>query len=120
MDVEQILRSAYRAFNARDVEAAAALMHPDVDWPNAWEGGRVLGRPAVTDYWTRQFATISSKVEPEAFTEGPDGSITVGVHQVLHSAETGELLADGRIQHRYWFEGNLVIRMQVVEAPDVD
>jgi len=39
-EAEQILRSAYKAFNARDIEAAVELMHPDVDWPNAWEGGR--------------------------------------------------------------------------------
>ena len=47
---EGILRSAYRAFNARDIEAAVQLMHPEVDWPNAWEGGRVVGRGAVRDY----------------------------------------------------------------------
>lgn len=74
-DGEQTLRAAYRAFNARDLEAAAALMHPDVDWPNAWEGGRVVGREAVTDYWTRQSAAISSYVEPERFTEEADSSI---------------------------------------------
>jgi hypothetical protein len=28
---ELVLRSAYQAFNARDVEAAVALMHPNVD-----------------------------------------------------------------------------------------
>lgn len=37
---ELVLRSAYSAFNARDVEATLELMHPRVDWPNAWEGGR--------------------------------------------------------------------------------
>jgi SnoaL-like domain len=42
-DLEQRLRRAYEAFNARDVEAALALMHSDVDWPNAIEGGRVHG-----------------------------------------------------------------------------
>jgi hypothetical protein len=47
---EQVLRSAYRAFNVRDVEAAIALMQPEVDWPKAWEGGRVSGRAAVRDY----------------------------------------------------------------------
>jgi hypothetical protein len=26
-------------------------MHPEVDWPNAWEGGRVVGHAAVRDYW---------------------------------------------------------------------
>jgi hypothetical protein len=46
-----VLRSAYRAFNARDVEAAIALMQPEVDWPKAWEGGRVSGRAAVRDFW---------------------------------------------------------------------
>src|SRR5436190_659823 len=56
-------------------------MHPEVDWPNAWEGGRVVGQAAVRDYWNRQFATISSKVEPEGFTEEPDGSVTVDVHR---------------------------------------
>jgi hypothetical protein len=51
-------------------------MHPEVDWPNAWEGGRVVGHAAVRDYWDRQFAAISSKVEPEGFNQEPDGSIT--------------------------------------------
>jgi hypothetical protein len=52
-------------------------MHPDIDWPNAWEGGRVVGREAVAAYWTRQFESISSKVEPEGLTPNPDGSVTV-------------------------------------------
>ncbi|MBA3262949.1 MAG: nuclear transport factor 2 family protein [Thermoleophilaceae bacterium] len=46
-DPERLIRAAYRAFNARDLDAAVALMHPDVDWPNAWEGGRVVGRSDV-------------------------------------------------------------------------
>jgi hypothetical protein len=51
---EVVLRSAYRAFNARDIEAVIQLTHPEVDWPNAWEGGRVLGRAGVRDYWNRR------------------------------------------------------------------
>src|SRR5205823_5147317 len=66
-EAEEMLRSAYRAFNARKIETAVELMHPEVDWPNAWEGGRMVGRAAVTEYWTRQFATISGQVEPERF-----------------------------------------------------
>ena len=73
-EYKSLLRSAYRAFNARDIEAAVELMHPEVDWPNAWEGGRVIGQAAVRDYWNRQFAVTSSKVEPESFTEESDGS----------------------------------------------
>ncbi len=113
-EAEQILRDAYAAFNARDLDAAIALMHKDVDWPNAWEGGRVRGHADVRAYWERQFAAISSQVEPERFTEESDGSITVDVHQVVHDAQTGELLTDSRVRHRYRLEGNLIIRTDVV------
>ena len=116
-DAEETLRSAYRAFNVRDLDAAVELMHPEVDWPNAWEGGRVVGRTAVRDYWNRQFAAISSKVEPQGFAVESDGSITVDVHQVVHDARTGELISDSRVRHRYRLEDGLVVRMDVLEAP---
>jgi SnoaL-like domain len=116
-DAEGILRSAYRAFNARDIDAALELMHPKVDWPNAWEGGRVVGCAAVGDYWRRQFDAISSKVEPEGFTEEPDGRITVDVHQVIRDARTGELISDTRVRHRYRLEDGVVVRMDVLDEP---
>src|SRR5580704_8681300 len=97
-EAELVLRSAYRAFNARDVEGALELMHPEVDWPNAWEGGRVVGHTAVRDYWNRQFAAISSKVEPLRFVEESDGSVTVDVNQVVRDAHTGELLSDSKVR----------------------
>jgi hypothetical protein len=115
LDAEETLRSAYRAFNARDVDAAVELMHPEVNWPNAWEGGRIVGRAAVRDYWHRQFAAISSNVVPQLFTELPDGSITVDVHQVVRDAGTGELISDSRVRHRYRLENGLVVRMDVLE-----
>jgi hypothetical protein len=114
---EELLRSAYAAFNARDVEEVIARMHPDVDWPNAWEGGRVTGRDAVREYWRRQFEAISGSLDPEGFTEEPDGATTVDVHQVVHDANTGELISDSRVRHRYRFEEGLIVRMDVLEAP---
>ena len=116
-ETERVLRSAYQAFNARDIDAALELMHPEVDWPNAWEGGRVIGRVAVRDYWKRQFATISSQVEPEGFAEEPDGSITVEVHQVVRDARTGKLISDSRVRHRYRLDEGLIVRMEVLEPP---
>jgi ketosteroid isomerase-like protein len=116
-EAERVLRSAYQAFNERDVDAAVELMHPDVDWPNAWEGGRVVGRAAVRDYWNRQFAEISSTVEPEGFTEEPDGSITVEVRQLVHNARTGDLISDSHVRHRYRLVDGLVVRMDVLESP---
>jgi ketosteroid isomerase-like protein len=113
---EEILRSAYRAFNERDVDAALRLMAPDVDWPNAWEGGRVRGREAVGGYWRRQFEQISSRVEPVGFAGGEDGTIAVTVHQVVEDARTGEPVSDSSVVHRYWLEDGLITRMEV-EAP---
>ena len=115
---ELVLRSAYRAFNARDIEAAIQLMHPEVDWPNAWEGGRVVGRAAVRDYWNRQFRAVSSQVDPERFSEEADGSVTVDVRQVVHDAGTGELISDSHVRHRYRLVDGLVVRMDVLEQPD--
>jgi hypothetical protein len=42
---ERLLRAAYEAFNARDIEAALALVHPEVDWPNGIEGGENTATP---------------------------------------------------------------------------
>jgi ketosteroid isomerase-like protein len=115
VDHEATLRRTYKAFNDRDIDTALDLMHPQVDWPNAWEGGRVVGRDAVREYWMRQFAEISSYVDPESFTEEPDGAVTVDVHQVVHKAKSGDLLADSRVRHRYWFDDGLVTKMEVLE-----
>jgi ketosteroid isomerase-like protein len=94
-------------------------MHPEVDWPNAWEGGRVSGRAAVEAYWARQLEQISSRIEPSGFSWEEDGSIAVEVHQVVHDARSGELVSDARVVHRWRIEDGMVVRMDVVE-PDGD
>ena len=109
---EELLRRAYEAFNARDVDAALALMHSDVDWPIGLEGGRVLGRAAVREYWTRQFEVIVSRVEPEGFTTDAEGRVVVDVHQVVRDT-AGELLSDGRVEHVYTIRDGLVERMEI-------
>lgn len=113
---EEMLAAAYAAFNRRDLDAAIDLMHPDVDWPNAWEGGRVQGRADVRAYWERQFEEISSRVEPLQVTEEPDGSVTVEVHQVVRDPRSGELLTDTRVRHRYRLDDDLIVRMDVLDS----
>jgi hypothetical protein len=111
---ERLLRRAYDAFNVRDIEAALALMHPDVDWPNAMEGGREHGHAAVRDYWARQFGLIDSHVEPQRFEQDDEGRVIVDVHQVVRDT-AGKLLADRQVQHVYTIRGGLVERMDVRE-----
>jgi hypothetical protein len=114
-DVEALLRRAYAAFNARDVDAAVALMHADVDWPNAFEGGRVRGRDAVRAYWARQFAVIDPHVMPRGFAWRDDGRVAVFVHQIVRSP-AGDVLADGAVVHVYTLRDGLVERMDVEPA----
>ena len=59
-------QALYAAFNSRDTDTLLGQMHPDVDWPNGWEGGRVHGREAVREYWTRQWDEVDSRVTPTA------------------------------------------------------
>jgi ketosteroid isomerase-like protein len=113
---EDLLRATYAAFNARDIDAVLATMAPDVDWPNGWEGGRVVGHDAVRDYWTRQWAEIVPTVEPVGFAARDDGRVAVEVAQTVRSLE-GDVLADGRVVHAYAFgDGGLVVRMDIEEA----
>jgi hypothetical protein len=52
----ELLRAAYAAFNARDIDAALALMTPEVEWPRAFKGGFVRGPEAIRAYWTEQWS----------------------------------------------------------------
>lgn len=107
-----LLRKVYAAFNRREIETVLEVLAPDVDWPNGMEGGRVLGRAAVRDYWRRQFEVVDPKVEPQGFKREPDGRIEVSVHQVVRD-KSGKLLVDQIIQHVYEIKDNLIRSMEI-------
>lgn len=111
-EIEALLRRLYAAFNARRIETVLAAMDPDVDWPNALEGTRVIGRNAVREYWLDQFGIVSSKVEPLEFKTLDDGRVQVRVSQVVHELN-GDLAGQGEVLHIYRFEGGLVAHMEV-------
>jgi ketosteroid isomerase-like protein len=117
MDHEPLLRDLYDAFNRRDIGRAIAAMSPDVDWPNAFEGGRVAGRDGVREYWTRQFTQIDPHVEPVGFSTDADGRVAVEVQQLVRTID-GEVLADRVVTHVYAFHEGLVERMDVIEPED--
>ena len=108
----ELLRKAYTAFNGRDIDAALALMTPDVHWPRAFKGGFVRGPEEVRAYWTEQWSEIDGKVEPVAFHMEEDGQVLVEVHQVVRD-RAGTVLADERVGHRFTFEHGLIQGMEV-------
>jgi nuclear transport factor 2 (NTF2) superfamily protein len=112
---EATLTSVYEAFNARDIDRVLEAMHPDVDWPNGWEGGRVYGHEAVRDYWTRQWKVLDPIVTPAGFHTDEAGRIVVDVHAVVRDLE-GKLLADEMIQHVYAMKSGLIRSMEILKV----
>jgi nuclear transport factor 2 (NTF2) superfamily protein len=109
---ESLLRRIYEAFNRREIDVVLAAMHPAVDWPNGWEGGRVSGRDEVRSYWTRQWAAVDPTVIPVGFEHGSDGRISVRVHQTVRDL-SGNLLAEAEVVHVYAFEDGLIKAMEI-------
>lgn len=119
MGRERELRALYTAFNARDIDAVLGHMTADVDWPNAWEGGRARGHESVRDYWTRQWSAIDTTVEPVVFEARSDGTVAVEAVQVVRGRD-GALLSEGRVLHVYTFRADLVARMDIEEPASAD
>jgi hypothetical protein len=114
----ELLRAAYAAFNARDIDAALALMTPDVAWPRAFKGGFVRGREAVRAYWTEQWSEINPHVEPLVFHGEDAGRIVVKVHQVVRDM-AGTILADESVGHRFTIENGLIQGMEVCSSQNI-
>ncbi len=109
---EQLLRRAYEAFNARDIEGALATMHANVDWPNGMEGGRLHGHREVREYWRRQFDVIDSLLELRQMEQRPDGQVIATVRQLVRDP-AGNVVSDQIVEHRFAIAGGLIERMDV-------
>jgi hypothetical protein len=109
-----ILREAYRNFNARNIDAVLSRMHPDVEWANGMEGGHVHGKDEVRAYWLRQFTTLSPHVEPIRIDPDENGRWVVEVHQVVHDTQ-GNLLLDTTVFHTYQFRDQLIARLDIAQ-----
>lgn len=108
----ELFTKTYEAFNARDIDTALSVMHPEVDWPNGWEGGRVHGHEGIRDYWTRQWAAIDPHVEPVGFKTDESGRTVVTVHQRVRDLD-GKIIAEGTVEHVYAVEEGLIKSMEI-------
>jgi hypothetical protein len=118
-DRRQTLVDLYRAFNARDIDAALAHLAPGVDWPNGQHGGRMTGRDAVRAYWLKQWSEIEPRVEPLEIDMSAGGTATVRVDQLVRALD-GKVLANRQIEHVYEFEGPFIRRMTIVDRGSAD
>jgi ribosomal protein S18 acetylase RimI-like enzyme len=111
---ERLLRRAYKAFNARDIEGTLATMHPGVDWPNAMEGGRVHGHAEVRAYWERQWRSLDARVQPLHIEQGLGGRMVATVHQLVRDL-AGSVVSDATVEHRFSITDGLIERMDVID-----
>lgn len=109
---KDLIRKAYAAFNARDIDTALSTMQPDVQWSKAWEGGYISGHDEIRQYWMRQWTEIDPNVEPVGFAQRDNGSLEVRVHQKVKDLQ-GHTMFDGMVKHIYRFEDGMIQTMDI-------
>ncbi|MDE1150471.1 MAG: nuclear transport factor 2 family protein [Azospirillaceae bacterium] len=120
-DVE-LLKRLYDRFNARDIDGVLIALADDVAWANGMEGGHVHGREAVREYWTRQWAIVSPRVEPVGFHRTADGAIVAEVRQSVFDLEGRPLqgqthgLKDKTLAHVFRLREGKVVRFDIGDA----
>ena len=111
-DTKSTIEQAYSAFNKRDIDGALALMTPDVSWPKASEGGKVVGKEEIRGYWTRQWGEFDPHVEPLEMTKEDEGKTCVRVHQIVKSLQ-GDVLSDSEVLHVFTVKNGLIAAMDL-------
>ena len=107
-----VVAQVYEAVDARDADRLAALLAPDVDWPEPMGGGRLRGRDAVRRHWQDQWAVLDVTMAPRRTRVLPDGRVEVLVEAVIRDAD-GDLLGGATVLHIHTLAGDLVARMDV-------
>jgi hypothetical protein len=116
-DTKTVIEQAYSAFNKRDIDGALVLMTQDVSWPKASEGGKVVGKEEIRDYWTRQWGEFDPHVEPLAMTEEEGDKIRVRVHQLVKSLQ-GDVLSNSEVLHVFTIKNGLIAAMDLADEAD--
>ena len=115
VDTHAFIPQMYAAFNKRDIDGTLAWMSDDVSWPKASEGGRVVGKQAIREYWTRQWAEFDPVVNVLQVIDRASGVTDVKVHQLVKDLK-GNVLSDTQLWHVYRFADGLIDRMEIKQG----
>lgn len=110
-DLDTFFKELYKNFNERKIDLVISEMTNDVKWANGMEGGFVYGHSGVSEYWTRQFAMVSSQVTPLEI-DADNGVVKIKVHQVVHDLN-GTLLADETVYHFFHLQNNKIAQFDI-------
>jgi hypothetical protein len=115
VNTQVLMSQIYAAFNKRDIDGTLVCMSEDVSWPKASEGGRVIGKQAIREYWTRQWAEFDPLVYVLEVINRESGVTDVKVHQLVKDLK-GNILSDTELWHVYSFKEGLIDRMDIKEG----
>ncbi|MBI1407072.1 MAG: DUF4440 domain-containing protein [Caulobacter sp.] len=105
-----LVREFYEAFNRQDVEGMAALVHPQADFADLFDDGRVVGREALIVHWTRVLGLVRGELTLVSARAAKDGSLVVSFRHQITNPE-GRLWDNGEETLRYEFIDGLISRM---------
>jgi len=115
VNTKELISQAYSAFNKKDIDGTLALMSENVSWPKTSEGGRVVGKQAIREYWTRQWTEFDGQVHVLEVIDRETGKTEVKVRQVVKNLK-GESLSDTELWHIYVIQNGLIERMDIKES----
>jgi ketosteroid isomerase-like protein len=100
----------FEAINGKDLESAAALLHPDADWQDVFNGGRLRGRDTVRAYWGQVFGQIAlTATVLDLKVEGDDRLVMTALYTV-HD-RSGKLWGEDVFTHTFTFRDGLISGM---------
>lgn len=107
-----LLQRAIEHFNEGDLDAAAALLHPVVEWPDLMHDKLIWGREAVREYWDRQLVVaVPTLTFLDAIPAGDD-IVLVSEQRALDRRTGQDLIVPTRVVQRYGFRDGLISRMR--------
>ncbi|MDP1630006.1 MAG: nuclear transport factor 2 family protein [Caulobacter sp.] len=111
-DGEAVVTRLWEALNGQDLEAASALLHPDVDWQDIMNGGRQRGRDTVLAYWREVFDVLRPDSTVMEFLPQDDGRLSA---RTLHHVRDpdGRLRVEEVITHLFGFKDGMIVSMDV-------
>ena len=107
---DALVIALFDAFNARDLDAAKALIHPDADWPDVFSEGRIQGRDQILAMWSQQFRQFSPECFLIEMTALPDGRRRVRTNHVVRNLD-GRIFTDEQATMTYKFRDGLIVRI---------
>ncbi len=112
---ETRIDALWDALNRQDIDAALALLHPDVDWQDVMKGGRLKGAAAMRAYWTDVYALIRSDSSTLEYSDAGDGRV---VARSWHSVRDlkGKLWTEETMTYVFSFRDGLISRMDLTPA----